>query len=47
MTDREQNQKRRRRQVYGGYTGKSKPSEREKIMHLLDTYRCSEGLVSE
>ena len=47
MTDQEHKQKRRRRQVYGGYTGKSNPSERDKIMHLLDTYRCSEGFVSE
>ena len=47
MTDQAQNQKRRRRQIYGGYVGKSNPSERDKIMHLLDTYRCSEGFVSE
>ena len=47
MVDQAQNQKRRRRQVYSGYTGKSNPSERDKIMHLLDTYRCSEGFVSE
>lgn len=36
-----------RRQVYGGYKGKEQPSERERIMHLLDEYRCSEGFVSE
>ena len=36
-----------RRQVYGGYTGKDHPNERERIMHLLDEYRCSEGFVSE
>ena len=47
MADQEHKQKRRRRQVYGGYTGKSNPSERDKIAHLLDTYRCSEGFVSE
>lgn len=47
MADQDQNQKRRRRQVYGGYTGKRNPSERDKTMHLLDTYRCSEGFVSE
>jgi len=37
----------RRRVVYSGYKGKNNPSEREKIMHLLDEYRCSEGFVSE
>ena len=47
MADHTHNLKRRRRQVYGGYTGKSNPTERDKIMHLLDTYRCSEGFVSE
>lgn len=36
-----------RRQVYGGYKGKENPSERERILHLLDEYRCSEGFVSE
>jgi hypothetical protein len=36
-----------RRQVYGGYQGKETPTERDKVMHLLDEYRCSEGFVSE
>ena len=36
-----------RRQVYGGYQGKERPSEQERIMHLLDEYRCSEGFVAE
>jgi len=36
-----------RRTVYGGYKGKANPSEREKIMHLLDQYSCTEGFVAE
>jgi len=40
-------QRRRRLQVYNGYKGKSNPSERERIMHLLDEYRCTEGFVAE
>jgi len=36
-----------RRQVYGGYKGEENPTERERIMHLLDEYRCSEGFVAE
>jgi rubrerythrin len=36
-----------RRQVYGGYKGNDTPTERERIMHLLDEYRCSEGFVAE
>jgi len=36
-----------RRYVYGGYKGKGNPSEREKILHLLDEYRCTEGFVAE
>jgi hypothetical protein len=36
-----------RRQVYSGYRGKENPGEREKIMHLLDEYRSSEGFVAE
>jgi hypothetical protein len=36
-----------RRQVYGGYKGKENPTERDKVAHLLDEYRCSEGFVSE
>src|SRR6185369_8155746 len=36
-----------RRTVYGGYQGKANPSEREKIMHLLDQYSCTEGFVAE
>src|SRR5215510_2079265 len=38
---------RQRRTVYGGYQGKANPSEREKIMHLLDQYSCTEGFVAE
>ena len=36
-----------RRQVYDGYQGKENPSERDKVMHLLDEYGYGEGLVSE
>ena len=32
--------------VYGGYEGKENPSERERIMHLLDVYRSTEGLAA-
>jgi hypothetical protein len=38
---------RQRRTVYGGYQGKANPSEREKILHLLDQYSCTEGFVAE
>ena len=34
------------RRVYGGYQGKEHPSERERIMHLLDVYRSTEGFVA-
>ena len=37
----------RQRTVYGGYKGRANPSEREKIMHLLDQYSCTEGFVAE
>jgi hypothetical protein len=36
-----------RRTVYGGYKGKPNPSERDKIVHLLDQYSCTEGFVAE
>jgi bacterioferritin (cytochrome b1) len=36
-----------RRTVYGGYKGKPNPGERDKIMHLLDQYSCTEGFVAE
>jgi rubrerythrin len=35
------------RYIYGGYKGKSDPSERDRIVHFLDAYRCSEGFASE
>jgi bacterioferritin (cytochrome b1) len=35
------------RHVYGGYKGKENPTERERIMHLLDVYRSTEGFVAE
>ena len=34
------------RRVYAGYAGKPNPTERERIMHLLDVYRSTEGFVS-
>jgi len=36
-----------RRYIYGGYQGKSDPTERERVLHLLDAYRCSEGFAAE
>jgi hypothetical protein len=41
------NRVKQRRQVYAGYQGKENPTERERILHLLDTYRCSEGFVAD
>ena len=38
---------RKQRQVYGGYEGKENPTEQERILHLLDVYRSTEGFVSE
>jgi len=35
------------RRVYGGYQGKANPTEQERIMHLLDVYRSTEGFVAE
>ncbi len=35
------------RTVYGGYQGKDNPSERERIVHLLDVYRSTEGFVAQ
>lgn len=35
------------RVVYGGYQGKENPSERERIVHLLDVYRSTEGFVAQ
>ena len=32
-----------RRQVYGGYQGKDNPSERDRIVHLLQMYRSTEN----
>ena len=34
------------RRVYAGYTGKPNPTERERILHLLDTYCSTEGFVA-
>src|SRR5262245_5082817 len=41
------NERKPQRRVYGGYQGKENPSERERIMHLLDTYRSTEGFVAD
>jgi hypothetical protein len=35
------------RVVYGGYKGKPDPSERDRIVHLLDVYRSTEGFVAQ
>lgn len=40
------NERKPQRRVYGGYQGKENPSERERIMHLLDVYRSTEGFVA-
>ncbi|MEO8124095.1 MAG: hypothetical protein ABI633_08605 [Burkholderiales bacterium] len=32
-----------RRRVYGGYVGKANPSERDRIVHLLQAYRSTEN----
>ena len=34
------------RRVYAGYVGNPDPTERERIMHLLDVYRSTEGFVA-
>ena len=36
-----------RRQVYAGYEGPEDPAERDRIVHFIDAYRASEGLVAE
>ncbi|MBE2241627.1 MAG: hypothetical protein IAE86_02650 [Burkholderiaceae bacterium] len=36
-----------RRQVYAGYTGKADPSERDRIVHLLQMYRSTEHFNAE
>ena len=35
------------RYVYVGYQGKDNPTERERILHLLDTYSTTEGFVAQ
>lgn len=35
------------RTVYSGYQGKPNPDERERIVHLLDTYSTTEGFVAQ
>jgi ferritin-like protein len=35
------------RYVYTGYHGKDNPSERDRIVHLLDTYGTTEGFVAQ
>lgn len=35
------------RYVYVGYQGKENPTERERILHLLDTYSTTEGFVAQ
>ena len=36
-----------RRQVYAGYQGKANPSERDRIVHLLQMYRSTEHFNAE
>jgi hypothetical protein len=35
------------RYVYVGYQGKENPTERERILHLLDTYNTTEAFVAQ
>jgi len=35
------------RVVYGGYVGSDNPSERERIVHLLDVFSSTEGFVAQ
>lgn len=35
------------RYVYVGYQGRENPTERERILHLLDTYSTTEGFVAQ
>lgn len=35
------------RYVYIGYQGKENPTERDRIVHLLDTYSTTEGFVAQ
>jgi len=35
------------RYVYVGYQGKENPTERERVLHLLDTYSTTEGFVAQ
>jgi bacterioferritin (cytochrome b1) len=35
------------RRVYAGYVGNPNPTERDRIMHLLDVYRSTEGFVAQ
>lgn len=35
------------RYVYAGYQGKENPTERERVLHLLDTYSTTEGFVAQ
>ena len=35
------------RVVYAGYQGKDNPSERDRIVHLLDVYSTTEGFVAQ
>lgn len=46
-TSNQQPQPASQRVVYGGYKGKDNPSERERIVHLLDVYRSTEGFVAQ
>jgi hypothetical protein len=41
------NSNQQQRYVYIGYQGKDYPTERDRIVHLLDTYSTTEGFVAQ
>ena len=41
-----ENSESQKRYVYIGYQGKENPTERERLLHLLDTYNTTEGFVA-
>ena len=42
-----ENSESQQRYVYIGYQGKENPTERERLLHLLDTYNTTEGFVAQ
>lgn len=43
----DENSKSQQRYVYVGYQGNDNPTERDLILHLLDTYSTTEGFVAQ